>query len=174
MSLPTVQVTGPVHLPDGTPAAGTMIFTLSGWDSDGGLVAPVLVTVPVTAGAFTADLWPTARGTQGRVWAAQLVVPPGPGQASAPRLVLGSFDLDDTEASRVLDDLLAGASAAGSVAVSAAFFGEELAAASTLYATVAEGLAAVADDAFFFVVAGQRLEMWRRVAGAAVPCLLVA
>lgn len=78
MALTTSTITGRVPLPDdANPAAAEIVFTLSGYDTEGSQVIPggakarfVLVNGDMPAGA---KLWRNTEGLRGTVYALSLI-----------------------------------------------------------------------------------------------------
>lgn len=174
MSLTRITITDPVTPPDGVAVGGTMIFLLSQPATDNGIVVPREVRAAIADGAFTAQLWPTSRGNKPEdelFYTVRVVVPPPSGEVRETNVRLGQFTLDERSGTRSLKSLLDPDDPPELLLVSPDVYGAQLVAAEAFYGSVAAGLSASVDGAYFFVVTDgeTRVAMWRRESGAAVP-----
>jgi len=172
MDLPRITVTGRVAVPDGVATGATIVFRLSGPDIDGpfGVVVPAAAQAAVVDGAFTVLLWPNSRGINQTKYAVAVHYPPTSG-VRPETASYGAIAFDETLPVVDLNDLLLDASAPPDpVVVTRAEWGALFLTALGTYASVAAGLGAVADDAYFLTAsAGGRVALlWRKVDGAAV------
>lgn len=107
MPLATTTVIGPVLLPSGAaPASGYLRFILDGYETDAGqVVAPSSVRVDIGAGgAFSAALWPNARGARGTRYAVLLGLLTG--STPVREVSLGTISVPESITPVKLEDLL--------------------------------------------------------------------
>lgn len=95
MSVPTIAITGVVLPPDSAAVGGSIRFRLSGQDVDtnNAIVAPREIIVALVGGAFSVDLWPTARGDTERSYTADVSLAPASPDARRAWVEIGSFSL---------------------------------------------------------------------------------
>lgn len=176
MTIPTIMVTGNARPPDNSPVGGRITASLSAPDFDS--VSNVVVDLQVSQligadGAFTINLWPNSRGINNThyVITMDFLSLTSPGYFRSDPVVLGQITLNDALATIPLASIMTDVAGPTPIVLFPAAYGDLLAAATLFYSTVAVGLAESADGVYFFVSTGggRALELWRRVAGVAIP-----
>lgn len=106
MTLTTSVLTGSFFMPDGLPIATKLIFTLSGWDSEGGTIAmrtPIEVDLVDGALPVPFELWQNLAGLRATYYTVSAVVTDAAGRAKP--YPIGKIQVG-TDATYALADLL--------------------------------------------------------------------
>ena len=176
MTIPTISVTGNARPPDNVPVGGRITASLSAPDFDS--VSNVVVDLQVSQligadGAFNINLWPNSRGINNThyVITMDFLSLTAPGHFRRDPVILGQITLNDALATIPLASIMTDVAGPTPIVLFPDTYGALLAGATLFYSSVTLGLAASANDVYFFVSTGggQALELWRKVAGVAIP-----
>jgi hypothetical protein len=174
MSLITVKVLGDLTLPSNVAATGRVEFALSSAQTDGDIVVPAVVSVPLVAGAIDVDLWPNNRGQTASFYEVLFYpVPALPGYEGQ-TLRLGQARISDEVAIAALADVLAADDTPRAFLSLTAWLAAATGAnaAGRVYTTTAAGLAATTTGQYWLVLGGSDIRLWLNSSGVANLCVI--
>ena len=179
MTIPTITVTGNARPPDNTPVGGRITASLSAPDFDS--VSNVVVDLDVSQligadGAFSINLWPNSRGTKNShyVITMDFLSLTSPGHFRRNPVILGQITLNDALATIPLASVLNDVPGPEPIVLFPDAYGAIIIT-TLFYSTVTIGRGASENGVYFGVSTGggRAFELWRRVAGVAIPVRVV-
>ena len=175
MTIPTISVTGNARPPDNVPVGGRITASLSAPDFDS--VSNVVVDLQVSQligadGAFNINLWPNSRGINNThyVITMDFLSLTAPGHFRRDPVILGQITLNDALATIPLASIMTDVAGPTPIVLFPDTYGD-LIASVLFYSTVTIGRSSSANNVYFGVTTGggRAFELWRKVAGVAIP-----